>query len=84
MCVYPNFFTDAYASCHSGWMPYTGAYCVRKFDLRKNWFEARASCRSHGAELVTVASWNQNVYMRGYLRDSGKATSIDIYHYMNL
>ena len=54
--------TDTYRS---------GTFCVKKFYHKKTWFEARSSCRNYGAELVTVVSYGESSFMKGYLRHTG-------------
>ena len=76
MWLFKNKLCDisaVYGSCPSGWTSYNGSgtYCVKKFYYKKTWFEARSSCRSYGAELVTVVSYGESSFMKGYLRHTG-------------
>jgi len=61
--------------CHYGWSLTPENTCVKLFLNSENWSNAKASCRSHGSELVTLPNRRMINYLDGFLLNSNQVTS---------
>lgn len=44
-----------------------GDFCYKPFDDKKTWHSARQTCRSLGAELVSIMSMTEQSWVESYL-----------------
>uniref|UniRef100_A0A3Q3VNW2 C-type lectin domain-containing protein n=1 Tax=Mola mola TaxID=94237 RepID=A0A3Q3VNW2_MOLML len=44
-----------------------GEFCYKPFDDKQTWHEARSTCRSLGAELVSIRSMTEQSWLESYL-----------------
>ena len=60
------FFSSLLASCPTGWIesPQSGT-CVKLYDVKKSWEEARAVCREDEADLVKIVDHSMNELIWG-------------------
>uniref|UniRef100_A0A8C6TA81 C-type lectin domain-containing protein n=1 Tax=Neogobius melanostomus TaxID=47308 RepID=A0A8C6TA81_9GOBI len=48
--------------CPEGWTPF-GTRCFKLFDSKLTWTEAEKSCKSHGANLASIHSAEENAFV---------------------
>ena len=60
------FFVLFLASCPTGWTenPHSGT-CIKLYDEKKSWKEARGKCKEDGADLVKIVDDSMNQFIWG-------------------
>ena len=53
------------APCPSAWIESSSGTCVRRYNVKKSWEDARAICKEDGADLVKILDESMNVFIWG-------------------
>ena len=68
-CLFP---AVSAGTCPMDWTPSYYGTCLKHFDHKKNYNDAKLACIHLGAELATFRNKLQIIYFKGFLADVGR------------